>query len=68
MDNLSRHFLEKGEITKNLEEEALCRTQIVLHLDHGMDYFTTRPIGNHMTVVNGDYKEAVEEFFNLLAK
>ena len=66
--DLSRHFLEKGEITKNLEEEALCRTQIVLHLDHGMDYFTTRPIGNHMTVVNGDYKEAVEEFFNLLAK
>lgn len=64
--DLSRHFVKKGEITANLDEEALCRTQIVLHLEDGLDYFTTKPIGNHHLVVNGDYVKAVEEFFKLL--
>lgn len=64
--DLSRHFVKDSVIDRNLNEEALCRTQIVLKLDSDMDYFTNRPIGNHHLVCQGHYAKVVEEFFNLL--
>lgn len=64
--DMSRYFVEKGEIKRNLCETALCRTQIELHLDHGMDYFVNEPIGNHHLIVLGDHSAAVKEFFAML--
>ncbi len=64
--DLSRHFAKKGEIVRDLHEEALCRTQIEVHLEDGLDYFTNEPIGNHHLVCNGDYTGVIEEFFKLV--
>ena len=64
--DLSRHFAEKADIVADLHEEALCRTQIQIHLDKGLDYFTTDPIGNHHCVCVGDHTGVIEEFFKLL--
>ena len=63
--DLSRHFAARGRIVANLHEDALCRTQIQVHLEEGLDYFTTRPIGNHHCVCCGDVTGLIEEFFNL---
>ena len=63
--DLSRHFAARGRIVANLHEDALCRTQIQVHLEEGLDYFTTRPIGNHHCVCCGDITGLIEEFFNL---
>ncbi len=64
--DLSRYYVQKGEIIKNLNENNLCRTQIMVHLDDGVDYFLNDPIGNHHLIVCGDFTEVVEEFFNLI--
>ncbi len=64
--DMSRHFAQKAEIVADLHEEALCRTQIQLHMDEGLDYFTTDPIGNHHCVCVGDHTGVIEEFFKLL--
>ena len=63
--DLSRHFVEKGEILENLREPSLCRSQIKVKMDD-YSYFTNHPIHNHHLVVLGDEVDAVEEFFNLI--
>lgn len=62
---LDRYFVQAGEIVENLCEDTLCRTQIRVKLG-GLDYFTTRSIGNHHLVVCGDYTALVDEFFKYL--
>ncbi len=64
--DLSRHFVKGAEITEDLHEDVLCRTQIKVHFDEGLEYFTTDPIGNHHLVCVGDHAGVVEEFFKLL--
>ena len=59
---LDNFFVENAEITENLEERNLCRTQIKIKMDN-LDYFLTESIGNHHLIVLGHYKELVEEFY-----
>ncbi len=63
--DLSRYYAKAGEIEKNLNETALCRTQIQVALDD-MTYFLTNPIQNHHLVCAGDWTREAEEFFALL--
>ena len=63
--DLSRYFAKRGEITENLHESCLCRTQIKLKLDD-FSYFLTNPINNHHLVCCGDYTDALNEFFALI--
>ena len=62
---LDRYFASKGQLVENLDEATLCRTQIRIKMD-GLDYFTTRSIGNHHCVICGDYVDLVDEFFKYL--
>lgn len=62
---LDRYFASKGQLIENLDEATLCRTQIRIKMD-GLDYFTTRSIGNHHCVICGDYLDLVDEFFKYL--
>lgn len=64
--DLSRYFVKKADIVKDLHEEALCRTQILVHMEEGLDYFLTEPIGNHHLVCCGDHTGVIEEFFKLV--
>ena len=60
---LDQYFVAGGELVENLHEANLCRTQLRLCLEEGLDYFTTRSIGNHHLICLGDYTEVVKEFF-----
>lgn len=60
---LDQYFVAGGELVENLHEANLCRTQLKLRLKEGLDYFTTRSIGNHHLICLGDYTEVVKEFF-----
>ncbi|HNY10656.1 MAG TPA: hypothetical protein PKK26_03600 [Candidatus Wallbacteria bacterium] len=61
--NLKEFFVSPAVITKNLDLENLCRTQIEVKVGRGTDYFLKNPYGNHHIICNGDHTTVVEEFF-----
>lgn len=66
--DLSRTFCHEAELTRNLAEKDLCRTQMVLELDGTAterslickDYFLKNPIGNHHIIFPGKCKALFE--------
>ncbi|MBR2056235.1 MAG: fucose isomerase, partial [Clostridia bacterium] len=58
------YFVTSGRILRNLEESNLCRTQIEVAVDGGINYFLTRPYGNHHVVVYGDHVEAIHKYMS----
>ncbi len=61
---LDRHYVARGELKENLTETNLCRTQVRIHLEEeDLKYFLTDSIGNHHMIINGDYKDLIEEFY-----
>jgi L-fucose isomerase-like protein len=61
--DLSRHFIEEGQLIRNQAKPDLCRTQQVIRLsDPGQTaYFLTNPIGNHHIILPGHHKDLLEE-------
>ena len=61
--DLSRSFIEEGELIRNQAKPDLCRTQQVIQLSHPSQtsYFLTNPIGNHHIILPGHHKELFEE-------
>lgn len=49
---LSEFFVEDGYLEKNLTEQHLCRTQVVIDLPY-LDKVLTHPMGNHEMVIEG---------------
>ena len=64
--DLKHYFLSDIEILANLEEKNLCRTQIEIHLDQDVQYFLTRPCGNHHIIALQDNVKLVQEFMRTL--
>ena len=64
--NLKDYYVTTGKIIRNLYESNLCRTQIELSVDENIEYFLTRPYGNHHIVVYGDYKKEIQEYMSKL--
>ena len=60
--NLKDYFVTKGRILRNLNESNLCRTQIEVSIDSNIEYFLTRPYGNHHVIVYGDHVEVIKEY------
>ena len=60
--NLKDYFVTTGKIIRNLNEINLCRTQIEISVDENIEYFLTRPYGNHHIIVYGDYKKEIENY------
>ncbi len=64
---LDRYFVRSCQLTENLKEARLCRTQVRLHMKpEDLEYFLTESIGNHHLIVTGDHEEAVKEFYKWL--
>ena len=63
-ETMSRYCAERAELVETMHRTDLCRTQMCLKLNDGLDYFLTRPISNHHIIVKGDWKNLIEEFFN----
>ena len=61
--DLSRSFIEEGELIRNQAKPDLCRTQQVNQLSHPSQasYFLTNPIGNHHIILPGHHKDLLEE-------
>lgn len=66
--NLKDYYVSTGKIIKNLTEDNLCRTQIEIKIDDNIEYFLTRPYGNHHIVIYGDHKKEIEDYMKKLVK
>ena len=64
--DLSRCFVEEGELVRSQAEPDLCRTQQVIRLSDKSkaSYFLTNPIGNHHVVLPGHHKEVIEQLLS----
>ena len=61
--DLSRSFIEEGQLIRNQAKPDLCRTQQIIQLSHPnqASYFLTSPIGNHHIILPGHHQELFEE-------
>ena len=67
--DLSRYFVEEGELIRNQAKPDLCRTQQVIQLSHPSQtsYFLTDPIGNHHIILPGHHQDLLEGFLRILS-
>ena len=63
-NTLDEYFVSSMVIEENLNDENLCRTQIKAVLNEDVKYFLKAPLGNHHLVIEGDYTEIIDSFFN----
>jgi L-fucose isomerase-like protein len=66
--NLKDYYVSSGKILRNLSEDNLCRTQIEIEVDKNIEYFLTRPYGNHHVIIYGDYQKEIKEYMDNLVK
>ena len=66
--NMKDYYVSTGRIIRNLEEDNLCRTQIEIEVDNNIEYFLTRPYGNHHVIIYGDYKNEIINYMEKLVK
>ena len=61
--DLSRKFIEEGELIRNQAQPDLCRTQQVILLTDKQKtaYFLNDPIGNHHIIIPGHHRQLLEE-------
>ena len=61
--DLSRFFIEEGELIRNQAKSDLCRTQQIIQLSHPSQasYFLSNPIGNHHIILPGHHHDLLEE-------
>lgn len=61
--DLTRSFIDEGELLCSQAQPDLCRTQQVIRLSEPAQaqYFLTRPIGNHHIILPGHHKELLQE-------
>lgn len=64
--DLSRFFIEEGELIRNQAKSDLCRTQQVIQLSHPSQtsYFLTNPIGNHHIILPGHHHDLLKEIID----
>jgi len=57
--DLSRCFIQEGQLVRNQSKPDLCRTQQVIRLSDATQtsYFLTCPIGNHHIILPGHHQE-----------
>ena len=61
--DLSRCFIEEGELVRNQAQPDLCRTQQIIRLTDpsSAHYFLNHPIGNHHIILRGHHKALLQE-------
>lgn len=60
---LDEYYLSGGMLVENTNYVNTCRTQVRIKMDTPADYFLKNPLGNHHILVQGNYQEALHEFF-----
>ncbi len=64
---LDEYYLAGGTLTENTSYVNLCRTQVRVRLHAPADYFLKNPLGNHHILVQGNYEDLFQEFFQMNA-
>lgn len=62
-EDLSRFYVQEGELLESLHKADQCRTQMRIHLPEGTDYFLSSPIANHHLIVKGHHADVIRAFF-----
>ena len=64
--DLTRCFIEEGELMRNQAKPDLCRTQQVIRLSHPdrTSYFLSDPIGNHHIILPGHHQALLEDLLS----
>ncbi len=57
-----RMLIALGEITRNLSEKGLCRTQVEVRPFFDVDEFVENSLGNHIVLAYGDYRRDLKDF------
>lgn len=60
--SLDRYFISDVDIIKNTTDPDHCRTQVLVRLKKGVDYFLKDPIGNHHILCNGGHAKILSSF------
>ena len=63
-NTLDEYFVSSMDLKENVNDKNLCRTQVKAVLDEDVKYFLKAPLGNHHLVIEGDYTEIIDSFFN----
>lgn len=58
--DLKHYYLTSGEIIKGLDDEHLCRTQIVVRFHSDLKVLFTHPCGNHHILCYGNEVDKIE--------
>ncbi len=64
--NLKKALIEEGEIIANLSRDDLCRTQIVIKLENGLNKILNKPLGNHHLIIYGHHKSSLLRFLKTI--
>lgn len=62
--DLSRVFVSEGSFVRNQRQPDLCRTQVVIRMAEGTDYFFKAPIGNHHIIIEGRHAALINAFIS----
>lgn len=60
--DLKHYYVEEGKIIKNLSEDNLCRTQIIVQVNSDVTKLLKEPCGNHHIIFYGHHKEKIEKY------
>ena len=60
---LDEYYLSTGTLTENTNYINMCRTQVRIRMNTPTDYFLKNPLGNHHILVQGNYEDTLNEFF-----
>lgn len=64
--DLKHYYVSGGNITGNLNESNLCRTQLVIKPEKPVTDILKNPCGNHHVLVYGDHAELLNQLMNIL--
>lgn len=60
---LDEYYLSTGTLTENTNYINMCRTQVRIKMNTPAEYFLKNPLGNHHLMIQGNYEDALNEFF-----
>lgn len=66
--NLRKALIEEGQIIANLTRDDLCRTQIVIRMEEGLEKILSNPLGNHHLIIYGHHKASLSKSLSTIDK
>lgn len=62
-ESLDEYYISSGTLTENPNYINMCRTQARIKMNASPEYFLKNPLGNHHILLQGNYVDVLNEFF-----